>query len=153
MSKIKIGIVGTHFSGKTTICHKLVAELKSLNYKADIVREAARYSYFYTSGIRNFEMQLDLLTRHVTEELDISRTNDIVVCDRTVIDILAYTNLLGNPICRNDTIFLKLIIDFSNLYLNTYDIIFWKSKYHSMSANTDNIRLDENFQILVYNYL
>jgi GTPase SAR1 family protein len=100
--KLKIAIIGTHNSGKTTLCHKLVAELKEANYKVELVREAARYSYYLASGIRSYEMQLDILTRHVTEELDSFRTGEITICDRTVLDVLAYTHQLPKPISTKE---------------------------------------------------
>ncbi len=42
MDKLKVGIIGTHYSGKTALCHQIVGILRSEGLLIDYVREAAK---------------------------------------------------------------------------------------------------------------
>jgi hypothetical protein len=137
-NKIKIAIVGTHVSGKTSICYDVVAELKKMNLRADVAREASRLSYYLAADIRNFEMQLDLLTRHVSEELESLRTSDIVICDRSVIDIWAYTqNLPHEELSKKEKIYIDSMEEFIKHYVDSYDIIFRKNTFYDVLDSKD----------------
>lgn len=136
--KIKIAIVGTHVSGKTSLCYEVVAELKKQNLRADVAREASRLSYYLAADIRNFEMQLDLLTRHVSEELESLRTSDIVICDRSVIDVWAYTqNLPRENLSKKEIAYIKSMEKFIQFYIDSYDIIFRKNTFYDVQDSTD----------------
>ena len=84
----QIAIVGTYSSGKIGICHILVSKIIVMNIKTNISRETARFSYYLASSRIIFKMQLDLLVKHVSEEMDNIRLNKIVVCDINVLEVL-----------------------------------------------------------------
>ena len=59
-----------------------------------MVDEQSRRSVALAEGRRGVSTQLDLFARTVVVELEVARSSAVVVCDRSLVDILAYTDLL-----------------------------------------------------------
>src|SRR3989344_4121326 len=89
---MKIGLIGTHGIGKTSLAHSLIGELKSRGANAGMLREFVRECPLPTGTEENnsAEAQMWVLLRQVQEEIEAEKKFDIVVCDRSVIDIYAY---------------------------------------------------------------
>ena len=154
MAKLKIGIIGTHYSGKTALCHQVVGQLRSEGFLIDYVREAARNSYYLASGVFNYAMQLDILNRQISEELEILRTSELVICDRTVLDVLAYSYNLPEPITELENIYKKCIEVTAFEFLKTYDILFFKTDYFdTLGSNDSLVQKDSQFQIKIFTTL
>jgi deoxyadenosine/deoxycytidine kinase len=147
----RVAIVGTHCSGKTSICHGLVSKLISMNIKANISREAARLSYYLASRKIIFEMQFDLLVKHVSEEMDNIRSNEIVICDRTVLEVLVYTDLFfPEKKSEKEKKYYNIMYNFTKDYIKTYDMIFRTTNHYNPELATDEIRLkDKRSQLFV----
>ena len=139
MDKLKVGIIGTHYSGKTALCHQIVGILRSEGLLIDYVREAARNSYYLASGEFSYAMQLDILNRQISEELEILRTSEYVICDRTAIDVLAYTLQLPNPKNESDKTYKNCIEILVKEYVKTYDVIFLKTEYFDTYKSNDRL--------------
>jgi GTPase SAR1 family protein len=140
----KVAICGTYHSGKTSFCHRVVAELKSKNYNAELTRESARKSYYLAVGERNIYTQVEIFARQISEEIEYLRINDILICDRCLIDILAYTRFyMKNERNPNKIILGKSIESFSKEYLKTYDLIFLKRTLFNLKLSSDSIRLKD----------
>lgn len=151
MTKLKIGIIGTHYSGKTALCHQVVGQLRSEGFLIDYVREAARNSYYLASGIFNYAMQLDILNRQISEELEVLRTSDLVICDRTVIDVLAYSYNLPEPESKLESIYKKCIEITAYEFLKTYDLLLFKTDYFDTLKSNDNlVQKDNQFQNRIF---
>lgn len=154
MNNIKVGVIGTHFSGKTSLCHQVVGILRSEGYLVDYVREAARNSYYLASGVISFAMQLDILNRQISEELEMARTSELVICDRTVIDVLAYTRQLNPPINNKEKTYEKCIEFIAKEYVKTYDLIFFKLDYFNTIDSKDPLVIkDDLHQERIYKCL
>ncbi len=89
---MKICLVGTHGIGKTSLAHSLVGELKSRGVNVGMLKEFVRECPLPTGTEENnsIEAQIWILLRQVIEEIEAEKKFDVVVCDRSVIDIYAY---------------------------------------------------------------
>jgi nicotinamide riboside kinase len=82
---VKIGLCGTHSSGKTTLLNMLKEEFKTVN----LVSEAARKCPFPINEKTGFKSQEWIFREQVRQELN-APLNEITISDRTVYDQLAY---------------------------------------------------------------
>lgn len=91
-----IGITGTHGTGKTTFLYKLAHDMK-IRYgdkSIGIISEIARncpFPIFSSSSVSTELAQLWIFTSQVKREIESSQRNDIVLTDRTIFDVIAYT--------------------------------------------------------------
>lgn len=113
---MKVAFIGTHGTGKTTLCYDLVAALKKLGISADMVKEVARFSPLPINRRTSLDSQTWILMTQVAEEIRSASTHDVVVCDRSVLDNYAYLQLgcgRNRPIER-----------FVDHWMKTYDLLF-----------------------------
>ena len=106
---MKIGFSGASGSGKTTIVKQL-KELLSEDFNVVAINEVARsvflefnetYGYQNLTEIRNSEHYLSFQKRILDEQIywerKYQKEYNIVLCDRTIYDILLYVLLYGKP--------------------------------------------------------
>ena len=122
----RYAVSGRDHTGKTTICHAVTARLRARGVDADMVDEQSRRSVALAQGRRGITTQLDLFARTVVVELEVARSSEVVVCDRSLVDILAYTDLLdtARPDAPADAAMRRAMDAFAEHYLATYAIIF-----------------------------
>ena len=126
----RYAISGRDHTGKTTICHAVVARLREQGVDADMVDEQSRRSVALAEGRRGVSTQMDLFARTVVVELEVARSSAVVVCDRSLVDILAYTDLLppdSDATDPSDTAMRRAMDAFADHYLATYAVIFLPS--------------------------
>ena len=95
-----------------------------------MVDEQSRRSVALAEGRRGVTTQLDLFARTVVVELEVARSSDVVVCDRSLVDILAYTDLLPpdtDAADPSDAAMRRAMDAFAEHYLATYAAIFLPS--------------------------
>ncbi len=140
---IKIGIIGTHGIGKTTICHDLVAGLKkrgvNAEYLGEIAREAKKAGFVLNEGTTK-DSQRWIIYTQIAKELGIGAEGDVdaLVCDRVTFDNYIYfINSFGkDPL-------LDLIVDD---HIKTYDLLF-KVPINRSYLSDDKVRsIDPEFQ-------
>jgi len=88
--KLKIAFVGTHGVGKTTLCYELAAWMKKREVRVDMVREVARRCPLPINRETTLDAQSWILHAQIAEEIQLSGEQDVVICDRSVIDNYAY---------------------------------------------------------------
>ncbi len=88
--RLKVAFVGTHGVGKTTLCFDLAAQLKRLDLGVDIVKEVARRCPLPINEGTTYDAQAWILHTQIAEEIAASASNEVVVCDRSVLDNYAY---------------------------------------------------------------
>ena len=124
MSGRRYAVSGRDHTGKTTICHAVTARLRAGGVDAQMVDEQSRRSVALAEGRREVATQLDLFARTVVVELEVARATEVVVCDRSLVDILAYTDLLPPPADHAEAAMCAAMDAFAEHYLATYDAIF-----------------------------
>jgi nicotinamide riboside kinase len=88
--RLKVAFVGTHGVGKTTLCFDLAAHLKRLDLGVDIVKEVARRCPLPINEETTLDAQAWILHTQIAEEIAALSMNEVVVCDRSVLDNYAY---------------------------------------------------------------
>ena len=139
---MKIAIVGAHASGKSTIMSSVYSELKKNNSRVFLAPEVARSSLFLAAKEITPKMQMDLFGRQISNEMTSSRNCDILLCDRSLFDILMYTRLFFEE-DEEALSYSKSMSLFCKEYSKTYDHIFVTSKIYSPNAVKDDIRPDD----------
>jgi hypothetical protein len=132
----RYAISGRDHTGKTTICHAVTSRLRAGGVDAQMVDEQSRRSVALAEGRREVATQLDLFARTVVVELEVARSTAVVVCDRSLVDILAYTDLLPSSSDPGDAAMCRAMDAFAEHYLATYDAIFLPS--WSLDATGDD---------------
>ena len=123
----RYAISGRDHTGKSTICHAVTARLRAQGVDADMVDEQSRRSVALAEGRRGVSTQMDLFARTVVVELEVARSSAVVVCDRSLVDILAYTDLLPPDYDQSDpsdAAMRRAMDAFAEHYLGTYAAIF-----------------------------
>jgi nicotinamide riboside kinase len=120
----RYAVSGRDHTGKTTICHAVTARLRAQGVDAQMVDEQSRRSVALAEGRREVATQLDLFARTVVVELEVARATEVVVCDRSLVDILAYTDLLPATNDPLEAAMCRAMDAFAEHYLATYDAIF-----------------------------
>lgn len=87
---MKIALIGTHGVGKTTLCFDLAARLKRLDHTVDLVKEVARECPLPINRDTTLAAQEWILHTQCARELAASQGNEMVVCDRSILDNYAY---------------------------------------------------------------
>ncbi len=88
--RLKVAFVGTHGVGKTTLCFDLASQLKRLDLAVDLVKEVARRCPLPINEETTLDAQAWILHTQIAEEVAASAINDVVICDRSVLDNYAY---------------------------------------------------------------
>ena len=87
---LKIAFIGSHGVGKTTLCYDLAARLKRQDRAVDLVKEVARSCPLPINRDTTLQAQAWILHSQIAHEIAIAAQNDIVICDRSVLDNYAY---------------------------------------------------------------
>lgn len=87
---VKIAFIGSHGVGKTTLCYDLASRLKRQDRAVDLVKEVARSCPLPINRETTREAQAWILHTQIAHEIAAAAQNDIVICDRSVLDNYAY---------------------------------------------------------------
>jgi thymidylate kinase len=134
---MKVAFIGSHGVGKTTLCYDLASALKRQGASVDIVKEVARLSPLPINRQTSLDAQTWILMTQVAEEIRSAGQNDVVVCDRSVLDNYAYMVLA----CGRQ----KPIERFVDHWMKTYDLLF-KVPFAG-AASADGVRDTDEFFI------
>lgn len=136
---MKIAIVGAHGSGKSTIISSVYSELKKDDYRVFVAPEVARSSLYLAANEKTPKMQMDLFGRQISSEMTNSRNCDILLCDRSLFDILMYTRIFFEEEAEGMS-YADSMSSFCKAYSHSYDHIFMTSKLYSPELIKDEIR-------------
>jgi deoxyadenosine/deoxycytidine kinase len=87
---MKIAFIGSHGVGKTTLCFDLASRLKRLDLAVDIVKEVARSCPLPINRETTLEAQAWILHTQIAQEIAAVNQDQVVICDRSVLDNYAY---------------------------------------------------------------
>jgi predicted ATPase len=93
-SKI-IAYTGVHGTGKTTAVYEAAAQYKKQGYNVGIIFETARKCPLPVLSLDckkpSVHAQQWIFARQMQEEIEAAMHHDIVISDRTIVDVIAYT--------------------------------------------------------------
>jgi hypothetical protein len=143
---IKIAYTGSHGCGKTTSVYKSAhkKKIEEPNKIINLLTEVARKSPFPINRETTINSQKWIFYTQLKEELEEEESCDILICDRTIIDVLAYSRVSG---------FEKMITLFYPIaqeHLKTYDEIYFLSLKNNDYYFPDGIRdNDSSFRLQI----
>lgn len=133
-----IAVEGTHASGKTTLVHALVAHYQAQGVLVGCSEESARSSPFMEDivihGQGDFDLiaEVDLFGAQLSEQLRASRHLQVLICDKTVVNVLAYARLVldSSPGSHTASV-LAAMTQFCAAWAPIYDAVFYcADNYH-----------------------
>lgn len=86
---MKIGIMGAHCTGKSSLADEILGRIGP-GEKSVLLSEGARQCPFAVNQSMSIKSQRWLLARQISME-HAAGNNELVVCDRTVLDPIVYT--------------------------------------------------------------
>lgn len=147
---MKIAYSGTQGTGKSysTYEHALKFKLEHPLKTVIAVSEVATESPFPINKESTIDTQLWIFSNQISKELEYKSNYEIVICDRTICDCLAYS------IANGFYDLVQTMIPLSKYWLSTYDQIYVKLMDNNAYNFPDGVRdTDELFRRDVENSL
>lgn len=127
-----IAVEGTQASGKTTLAHGLVSAFSEAGRVVSFVAEPARASPFVEEvvflGRGEFDIftEVDLLGAQLSQQLRAARHSEILICDKTILNVLAYTKelLVAADIPSSLGPVIPAMRIFAQAWSKVYDLVF-----------------------------
>lgn len=134
---MKVAFSGAQGTGKSLSAYQKVAELKleKPDKSVVIVNELATESPFPINNSATRESQLWIFVSQIQRELKLGSKYDILVCDRSVCDNLAYASFLE----FYDLI--EALLPLATMHIKTYDMIYFKTVENNPYLRDDGVRL------------
>lgn len=143
-NSFKIAFIGSHGVGKTTLCYGLAARLKARDFSLDVVGEIARRCPLPINRDTTLAAQTWILHVQIAEEVIAGERNDIVICDRSVLDNFVYLLLSSGSQPTLDSLVTS--------WLGSYALLVWVPVLDDPRA--DGLRsTDPSFQLAVHDRL
>lgn len=114
-TSFKVAFIGSHGVGKTTLCYGLAARLKARDVVLDVVDEVARRCPLPINRDTTLAAQSWIIHTQIADELVAASRNELVVCDRSVLDNYVYLLLAAG---RQPT-----LADMIDTWMSTYDLL------------------------------
>lgn len=129
---VLVAVEGTHASGKTTLVHGLVAHYRAQGVLVDCTGEPARTSPFveqiviHGQGEFDLACEVDLFAAQLTMQLRAARHQQLLICDKTIMNVLAYARLvLGPPSGSHAADVLEAMSTFCRAWAPVYDAVIY----------------------------
>ncbi len=144
---MKIGIVGTHGIGKTTLAYSLASQVKRKGQNATVVNEVVRRCPFPLNDGFTVNGAVWTVCAQVREELEaVSEGSNIIICDRSALDPIFYLQALNF-----DRALYADLEAFAINWLSSYDRLIWLLPAENMPLFTDGVRsVSPDFQQAVH---
>lgn len=138
-------IDGTHASGKTTLIHALTAHFRRKGVNVAAMGEPARSSPFmeeiviHGHGAFDLAAEVDVFAAHLQLQLRTSRNHQLLIADKTIINVLAYARMLLDitPGSVDAGVF-DAMEHFCRAWAPTYDVVFFTHDQYTQPG--DNFR-------------
>jgi predicted ATPase len=141
-----IAIDGTHGTGKTTLAYALLARLKRAHHAALYAGETARESPFLEAvvvhgrGLMDVSAELHIFASQIAREQLLARHGGLLICDTTVVNVLAYARLVLTCPGPATERMLGAMTRFCAAYVPLYDAAFLVSDRHDLCRTDDPYR-------------
>jgi thymidylate kinase len=120
---MKISYTGTHGTGKSTSVLELARSMKIKNPNKSLytLMENASLCPLPINQKGTELTQFWIFSDQLRREIELQCRFDIVICDRTIVDSIAYGKFLGyDDICESK-------FNLAKHFINTYDMIYFKT--------------------------
>lgn len=136
---MKICIVGTHGTGKTSLSYKIADMAKQHKINVKIIQEVARSSPFPINHGMTEQSALWIYYAHYLKELEASKDHPLIVSDRSILDSIVYAE---NKNINIDPYIIQVV----NQQMCDYDMIIFV-RLDGTAIDNDGVRsIDEEFQ-------
>jgi hypothetical protein len=144
-----IAIEGTNGTGKTTTSYALTAGLKQKYGLGSYCDESARLNPFVEDftiyGVPlSMHIELHLLTKTIADQIMATRHNGLVVCDKTPVSLIGYTEVLlvNEQLPDSDRRLLEAMRGLLNEWCLAYDLVFFlRDRFDPLVIGSDPIRV------------
>jgi predicted ATPase len=144
---VVIAMEGTHASGKTTLVHALTAAYRQRGVHVACTEEVARTSPFieeiviHDRGTFDLATEVDLFAAQLTSQLRSSRHHALLICDKTVVNVLAYARLVlaALPGTREAAVVAAMEV-FCRAWAPVYDAVFYCPDHFGARQGGDPFR-------------
>jgi thymidylate kinase len=138
---------GTHASGKTTLIYAVAASLRRQGVHVTTLGEPARTSPFvddvviHKAGDFDMALELDIFAAHITNSLRAARSHEVVLCDKTPTNVLAYCKmLLKIEPATWDADMADAMDGFCRAWGQAYDAVFFCQDHYGTRQRSDKYR-------------
>ena len=135
---MKIAFTGTHGTGKTTAVYEMASAMKKnpiySGKSIGILLEVPRHCPFSINTSASDKSQLWMFTTQIQQELELSRHYDILICDRCIMDPIAYAKYNEQDELVESSMPLALY------HMKTYDEIIFKTIINNDYLFEDGVR-------------
>lgn len=144
--KTLIAFDGTHASGKTTLKYLMAAKLKEIGINCVVLPEPARNSVLVddvvlrNKGDFDIPLEIDLIVNHISLCIRGARDGDIILSDRTPVNVLAYTKLLVDSSDEMENGLLERCESLVEKWVEFYDLVFYCQDFYQADISKDNLR-------------
>lgn len=137
-----VAVEGPQAAGKTALAHALTAALIERGCVAAFVPEPAASSPFVEEfalhgGAADTSTELDLLTAQVSAQLRAARHREVLVCDKTVFNVLAHCSEVLPPEAASSAL-MEAMRQLAMAWASAYDRVFLCAD--RFTADTDPFR-------------
>jgi len=154
---LKIGLMGSHDTGKTTLGFTICGKLKTRHYNVDYVAEVSRQipATLKVNEGTNFFAQYWILNQQINDEILAKlRGANMIVTDRTVVDNYAYAFRAAQPhvkqIFEED---LKVMEAKCLHWVKTYDFLFYVAIPNKKMEEDGFRSTEKEFQLEIDGYI
>lgn len=131
---MKLALIGTHSTGKTTIIKHLAETLSHQGIKTTVLPEFARLCPFPIDESTTLDAQAWIQEQQIKEEAKHHNPHGVLICDRSTLDNFAYMHRAVNG--KHDiSAFEKRAAE----HMKTYDAVF-KTQKLALPAEDDGVR-------------
>jgi nicotinamide riboside kinase len=141
----KIAFIGSHGTGKTTSAFQMAAEMKTKpeygNSSIGIIAETARFCPYPINQDSGKHAQEWIFHKQLITELEMEKVHDVIICDRAVLDVVVYTDFIGQDILA------KRMFDFAVPHISSYTQLIFKSiKSNDFFINDGTRDMDPSYR-------
>lgn len=142
----KIGIMGAHGTGKTTLASAAASEMIRYFPRTALIQEQARACPYQVNKAMTIKSQRWLFGRQIVIEHRAAMDAEILICDRTILDPLVYATWLMEHGHNEMAPFLNIALPFALDFLRTYSALAW-CRPSGFDVTDDGFRdVDPDFQ-------
>lgn len=139
---MKIALIGTHSTGKTTLLNKLKTVLEFLGHHVEVVPELSRLCPFPINEETTMEAQEWIQNQQITQENQLHQPEKILLCDRATLDNFAYFERAGRLHNRDISSWEQRAAD----HMSSYHFIFKTHKLELPAAADGQRSTDKEFR-------